>query len=169
MKPYYYLLLVSSLVTANSLSLNFPVSVKRCQLSIVRSPFLQLRAGGDSKESDLSQEQILPIGMSNATIKTAVTVYATMAAGFSVLLAKTLWKHPLFPFQADSAAWSFSWLMTTVVDYYGAALCLCGIVVASEPPLKAALWTMGICCGGTPFCCMYVINRMLRRGSLRLS
>ena len=35
------------------------------------------------------------------------------------------------PDQADSAAWSFSWLVTTVFDYYGtyygAALCLCGV------------------------------------------
>ena len=54
----------------------------------------------------------------------AIAAYSSIGAGFAGLLTKTIAKHPIFPFQPESASWSFSWLITTVFDYYGAALCL---------------------------------------------
>jgi hypothetical protein len=48
-----------------------------------------------------------------------VTFYAMMGAGFTAQLIRTLGKHPIFPFRSSSAAWSFSWLITTIFDYYG--------------------------------------------------
>mmetsp|Transcript_43890 Transcript_43890/g.99240 ORF Transcript_43890/g.99240 Transcript_43890/m.99240 type:complete len:84 (-) Transcript_43890:462-713(-) len=51
----------------------------------------------------------------------------------------------------------------------GAAFCLCGIILASEKPVKGVLWSLGCCLLGTPVCCMWVISRLTRgRGSLRL-
>ena len=54
------------------------------------------------------------------------------------------------PDQADSAAWSFSWLVTTVFDYYGAAFCLCGVILSTEPRAQGALWSLGCLGLGTP-------------------
>ena len=54
------------------------------------------------------------------------------------------------PDQADSAAWSFSWLVTTVFDYYGAAFCLCGVILSTEPRVQGALWSLGCLGLGTP-------------------
>jgi len=99
----------------------------------------------------------------------AVTFYATVGVGFAIQLARTLFKYPMLPFRPDSASWSFAWLITTVFDYYGAALCLCGVILSSEGPLKGVLWSLGCCLLGTPVCCMWVISRLLRGGgSLRI-
>ena len=54
------------------------------------------------------------------------------------------------PDQADSAAWSFSWLVTTVFDYYGAAFCLCGVILSTEPRAQGALWSLGCLGLGAP-------------------
>ena len=55
--------------------------------------------------------------------------YATL---FTILLVRTLSKFPLIPPSPSSLAWNSAWLVTTVVDYYGAAFALCGIIIASE-------------------------------------
>ena len=51
-----------------------------------------------------------------------------------------------------------------VLDYYGAALPLCGIAVASEPGMSGWLWSLGFCLGGSPFCCAYVVLRLRNFG-----
>ena len=94
--------------------------------------------------------------------------YGAIGAGFAVLLAKTLRAHPMFPFQPDSASWCCAWLATTVVDYYGAALCLCGVILANEPRVVGIAWSLGCCLLGTPVCCAWIVSRLLRKGSLRL-
>lgn len=35
------------------------------------------------------------------------------------LVTKTCLKHSLFPFRPESSAWSFSWFITPIFDYYG--------------------------------------------------
>ena len=99
----------------------------------------------------------------------AVATYAAIGLGFAVLLSITLWDQPLFPFRLKSVDWCRSWLVTTVADYYGASLCLCGVIVASEKHWQAALWVSGCCLLGTPVCCAYVISRLLRHHTLQLA
>ena len=100
----------------------------------------------------------------------AVGFYALYAAAFSFLLVRTLNLHPLFSGPSPSSrAWNAAWLWTTVADYYGVALALCGVVVASEPRRDAALWSAAILLLGCPFACMYVGTRLLRTGSLALA
>ena len=98
-----------------------------------------------------------------------VLFYNAYAAGFTLLLVRTLMKFPLVPPAPSSLAWNSAWLVTTVVDYYGAALALCGVIVASESRRDGILWSLGCLLLGTPFCCFYVATRLLRKGTLRLS
>ena len=99
----------------------------------------------------------------------AIGFFGCLGLSFAVVLVKPLLKHPLYPFQPDSAAWSFSWLMTTIFDYYGAALCLSAVVLSSEKRVHGLLWSFGFCLLGTPVCCCWVISRLLRTGSLRIA
>ena len=104
------------------------------------------------------------------SVKLAIGGYALYALAFTLLLVKTLASFPLIPPSPNSLLWCRTWLATTVVDYYGAALALCGVIVSSEPKLSVGLaWSAGCCFLGTPFCCLYVAVRLLRRGSLRLA
>lgn len=102
-------------------------------------------------------------------VRRAVLFYNVYAAGFTLLLVRTLAKFPLVPPAPSSLAWNSAWLVTTVVDYYGAALALCGVIVASESRRDGILWSLGCLLLGTPFCCFYVATRLLRKGTLRLS
>ena len=74
-------------------------------------------------------------------------------------IGTTLYRYPLFPLQTDSLAWSNAWLAATVVDYYGAALSLCGFVWMTEGVgMRAAAWTIGICLLGSPVACLYMLQ-----------
>ena len=100
----------------------------------------------------------------------AIALYASAGAGFTVILTKTLMAYPMLPFQPNDADWSYNWLITTIADYYGAALCLCGIAIASERELAhGLLWSAGFCLLGTPVCCAWVVSRLVRHGSLRMA
>ena len=90
----------------------------------------------------------------------ALAVYVVLFVYCAWSLFSTLSEHPLFPFQFSNLEWTAAWLKMTVVDYYGAALPLCGIVIASESPLAGLLWSLAFCIGGSPFCCAYVISRL---------
>ena len=84
-------------------------------------------------------------------------------------ISTTLFRYPLFPLQSDDLDWSVAWLVATVVDYYGSTLCFSGIVIASESTwLQAILWTAGFCLAGSPICCIWMMLRVYKTGSLRL-
>ena len=55
--------------------------------------------------------------------------------------------------------WTKQWLITTVVDYYGAAICLCVITLLSEPFPNGILWSIGFLLLGSPVCCLYCAYR----------
>lgn len=86
--------------------------------------------------------------------------FAILGAACFISLASTLWSQPLFPFKMDSVEWLQSWLVMTVLDYYGAALPLAAVAVASEPGVTGWLWSAGFLLGGSPFCCAYVVLRL---------
>jgi hypothetical protein len=104
------------------------------------------------------------------TQRAGALAYFLYALGFAGLLTKTLKAHPLIPPSVNSLLWCRAWLWTTVVDYYGAALSLCGVIIATEDRMAARIgWSCGCLFLGTPFCCLWVGLRLLRGGSLRLS
>ena len=109
------------------------------------------------------------IAAANQPVPKAAIFYSTYAAGFTALLIRTLRAFPLVPPEPSSLAWNAAWLFTTVVDYYGAALALCGVILASEKRRAGILWSLGCLLLGTPFCCFYVTSRLLRSGTLRLA
>ena len=81
----------------------------------------------------------------------------------------TCYNYPLFPTQIDRLDWAAAWLKTTVADYYGAALCFSGIVLSSERRWTVGcVWVAAFCLAGSPACCLWVILRLLRTGSLKL-
>ena len=82
----------------------------------------------------------------------------------------TLIKHPLFPLDSSNLDWSNAWLLATVIDYYGACLCLCGVIIASEPSLLGGiLWVTGCCLLGSPVCCAWILYRTWTFGGVRLA
>ena len=95
-------------------------------------------------------------------------LYATLGVCFGAGLVFSLVHYPLYPPRPHSVEWLRVWLLATVADYYGAALCLCGVIFATEVPLHGLLWSVGCCLFGTPCCCAYVMIRLLRHGTLRL-
>jgi Protein of unknown function (DUF1475) len=81
----------------------------------------------------------------------------------------TCYNYPLFPTQIDRLDWAAAWLKATVADYYGSTLCFSGIVLSSEPSWTVGcIWVAAFCLAGSPACCLWVILRLLRRGSLKL-
>ena len=96
--------------------------------------------------------------------------YSLYALGFAALLIKTLCAYPLIPPSPNSLLWCRAWLWTTVADYYGAALALCGIIVATEQAIKwRVAWCLGCLLGGTPFCCFWVAQRLFKGQSIRIA
>jgi hypothetical protein len=63
----------------------------------------------------------------------------------------------------DNLEWTKNWLIATVIDYYGAATCLCVIALLSEPMLQGLAWSTGFLLLGSPICCLYCIYRWLIR------
>lgn len=87
-------------------------------------------------------------------------------------IAKTASAFPLFPFQSDSLEWNSNWLIATVIDYYGACLCFCGILFKSEDNwIHGSLWCLGCCLLGSPVCCLWMLIFLWKHGvdSLSLS
>ena len=98
----------------------------------------------------------------------AAFFYLVLGVACFTALALTLQAQPLFPFQLDSLPWSNAWLIMTVGDYYGSALCLCGFIVATEPAAQAAAWSLGCLLLGSPVCCLYMLYRLHYHRTLRL-
>lgn len=93
----------------------------------------------------------------------AAWAYALLGIVFAASLVATVHRHPLVPFQPSSAAWSFAWLIQTIWDYYATALCLCGIVIATEGWPVGLFWCMGILLLGSSFSCAWISLRLLNR------
>ena len=99
---------------------------------------------------------------------TSLLCYGILGVGCFCALTSTLVKQPLFPMQLSNVEWLRPWLLTTVIDYYGACWCLCGVIVWSEEPLPAALWCAGTSLLGSPVCCLYILSRLWVHRSLKL-
>mmetsp|Transcript_25414 Transcript_25414/g.58809 ORF Transcript_25414/g.58809 Transcript_25414/m.58809 type:complete len:89 (+) Transcript_25414:165-431(+) len=56
----------------------------------------------------------------------------------------------------------------TVFDYYGAALCVCAVIVASEHTVPAVAWCLLCLLLGSSFCCLYMAYRLASKGTLAL-
>lgn len=103
------------------------------------------------------------------TSKAIAYTYVAYALGFALLLLRTLKKFPLIPPSPNSLDWCRQWLWTTVADYYGAALALCGVILATERRPYNFAWAAGCLFLGTPVCCFYAAFRLLRHGTLQLA
>jgi hypothetical protein len=85
-------------------------------------------------------------------------------------IISTASKYPLFPFNTASLEWSNAWLIATVIDYYGACICFCGVVLSSEPSWRVGgAWVAAFFLLGSPMCCAWVLVWLFKGGgNLRL-
>lgn len=89
-------------------------------------------------------------------------IFAALAVACLVALVLTYRRHPLFPFRFDRLDWTAAWLKMTTIDYYGAALPLCAVILLSEPSLTiGAVWSTGVLLLGSPVACTWVAYRLL--------
>uniref|UniRef100_A0A7S1J163 Uncharacterized protein n=1 Tax=Eutreptiella gymnastica TaxID=73025 RepID=A0A7S1J163_9EUGL len=95
--------------------------------------------------------------------------YWVLLVGCTAAIGVTCWHYPLFPFRLDSLAWATNWLLATCVDYWGAALCLSGVILASERFPAGPIWVAGCLLLGSPVCCLWVLHRLHRHGTLGLA
>jgi len=96
--------------------------------------------------------------------------YSALFFALTYLLASQLYNHPLFPIQKDSLEWNSTWLITTVVDYYGVCFCFGGIVLSSESSWwKGIAWNLGFCLAGSPICCLWVLVWTYRGRTLKIN
>ena len=96
--------------------------------------------------------------MMNSKTKFAIGFYAGLFIVTLTMLCRTLSDYPLFPFQMDSLDWTGAWLLTTILDYYGACLCFCGVVLGTEENIvKGLLWATSFCLLGSPVCCIWMV------------
>ena len=123
---------------------------------------LVVEGGGGSLRLEQSRRQ------SSNTITSVF--YTVLFLNNMTAVSVTMYNYPLFPFQTDSLEWCRTWLVTTVLDYYGACLCFCGVVLASEDSWSRGLaWVAGFCLLGPPVCCVWILLWLWRGGgSLRL-
>ena len=123
----------------------------------------------DNMSSNRSSSATMEDFPSSTTMRVALAVYCVLFCIALYMISTTLHQYPLFPFQPDSLEWNYNWLIATVFDYYGACLCFGGIVMSSEPSwAKAIAWNTGFVLLGSPVCCLWMILRIRRMGSLRL-
>ena len=95
-----------------------------------------------------------------------VVLLVVYAIYFTSKLISTLSVQPLFPFKMHDVEWTGKWLMTTVADYYGVALPLCAIILATEESIVIGmLWAAGVLLLGSAVACFYVARRCFQSGT----
>ena len=101
------------------------------------------------------------------TMIIAKSFYAILFLITLLAIGNTLWQYPLFPLQTSDLSWSNAWLVTTVVDYYGSTLCLCGIILATHyrenAPLQGWTWSVGCCLLGSPVACLWMLYQVVHQ------
>ena len=102
------------------------------------------------------------------SVKVLMAVYVALGVGFGALLTSTLLAHPLFPFQLDDLGWSAAWLLTTVGDYYTSSICLVGVIVATDGPLRGGVWALLVLVLGSPWACAWTAVRLWTHHTLAL-
>ena len=85
------------------------------------------------------------------------------------MIALTVLEFFPWPLRLDSPEWLMAWLIAAIAEARGASLCMCSIVAASERPCAAVVWVAICLAGGTPGTCVYLVARLLRHGTLRLT
>jgi len=98
----------------------------------------------------------------------ATTFYPLLGLCFSGVVVWTYLDYPLKPLQLEDTDWGQQWLLTLVIDYYTLALCIVGVLFATEHCCIAGVWSLLILGLGAPFACAYMVVRVCRHGNLSL-
>ena len=103
--------------------------------------------------------------MSNSVLL-QIWFYSILFTITTSMIIKTASNYPIFPFQTESLEWNNKWLVATVIDYYGACLCYCGIILGTEKYIMhGIIWSCGCCLLGSPICCLWILIRLWKYGS----
>jgi hypothetical protein len=99
------------------------------------------------------------------TSLTSLLFYIILLVVTLSTISWTTYQYPLFPLNTESLEWSNQWLTATVVDYYGACLCLCGVILSTEPTwFQGSAWVVGCCLLGSPVCCAWILSKVWWQG-----
>jgi hypothetical protein len=106
--------------------------------------------------------------------KGAMVFYAVYGTAFFISLAIVgvvgIGTMPLFPLQTENLEWAQTWLVQTIFDYYGAAFCVCGVIIATERELsRGCMWVAAVCLLGCPNACLWATLQLYRNGHLCLA
>ena len=93
----------------------------------------------------------------------SIPFYSVLGLVCFVALGNTLLAHPLWDWKIDNLDWVRAWLGMTVLDYYGAALALSGVVFSERSFLEGLAWSLGFCVLGSPVCCAYMVYRTVNK------
>jgi len=103
-------------------------------------------------------------------IKGTLVIYALLGLLVTIKIMMTQNEFPLFDFATWDIQWSNAWLWTSVVDFYGAALCFSAIIIATEKnSLHGLFWVILLCSLGSPVSCAYICYRCVYHRTLELS
>ena len=86
--------------------------------------------------------------------------YVLVGLAFALYLGRTLFAFPLLPFQLDAVRMVREWLLTTVGDYYATSVCLCGVLIATDGPLRGGVWSALVLVLGSPWACAWTAIRL---------
>ena len=108
---------------------------------------------------------------STVMLGTACLLGAILLGTSGMVLVALVDAGPPWAMQFDSIQWTATWLLTLLVQSYGACVLLCCLIVSSEHSrLAAAAWVLGILGGGgVPIAALYLLLWVARHGTLRLS
>jgi len=111
------------------------------------------------------RRQFTMTSISNS-VSLQICFYSILFITTTTMIIKTASNYPIFPLQTESLEWNNSWLVATVIDYYGACLCYCGIILGTEKHIMhGILWSLGCCLLGSPVCCLWILIRLWKYGS----
>jgi hypothetical protein len=95
-------------------------------------------------------------------------VFLLFGVAILTYLSTILSLYPLFDWATNDLQWVRAWLYMSVLDYYGASICLCCIAFYSETAILAVVWSLGFLLLGSPVCCAYICYRLVIHGPLSL-
>lgn len=120
----------------------------------------------EAEQAESAEDELL--GRGQRCIQIAVVAYPVLGALCTCLLVWTSIHYPLVLFWSHDAEWGQRWLVAAVVDYYTCALCLVGVILASEDWFWGFIWTASVLTMGAPFACAYLVSQLCTHSTLAL-
>ena len=94
--------------------------------------------------------------------------YVVIGLAFAAKLVSSLIHFPLVPLATGDAEWANAWLITTVLDFYTIAVCVMGVIIATDNNWVSVAFCAGILLLTGPPGSAWVAQRLFRKLPLAL-